>query len=55
MAEKFLETFDLTVGYRGKPLIKDINISASLGEIVTMIGPKGAGKSTILKLSLIHI
>ena len=49
MAEIFLETFDLTVGYRGNPLIKDINISVALGEIVTMIGPNGAGKSTILK------
>ena len=55
MADKFLETFDLTVGYRGKPLIKDINISVSLGEIVTMIGPNGAGKSTILKSVTKHL
>lgn len=55
MTDKFLETFDLTVGYRGKPLIKDINISVSLGEIVTMIGPNGAGKSTILKSITKHL
>lgn len=55
MAEIFLETFDLTVGYRGNPLIKDINISVSLGEIVTMIGPNGAGKSTILKSITKHL
>lgn len=55
MAEIFLETFDLTVGYRGNPLIKDINISVALGEIVTMIGPNGAGKSTILKSITKHL
>lgn len=39
----------LTVGYNGKPVIKDINIDIQKGEIVTLIGPNGAGKSTILK------
>ncbi len=39
----------LSVGYNGKPLIRDINIDIRKGEIVTLIGPNGAGKSTILK------
>lgn len=39
----------LTVGYNGKPLIRDIEIELEQGKILTLIGPNGAGKSTILK------
>lgn len=45
----FVETKDLTVGYRGVPLIRDIALSVQRGEILTLIGPNGSGKSTILK------
>lgn len=43
------QTNALTVGYNGKPLIRDITISLEQGSILTLIGPNGAGKSTILK------
>ena len=49
MEEYFIQTEQLTVGYDGKPLIKDIEIRLKKGEILTLIGPNGAGKSTILK------
>ena len=49
MANFYFQTSQLTVGYDGKPLIRDITIGISRGEIVTLIGPNGAGKSTILK------
>ena len=39
----------LTVGYQGKPLIRDISFDLPAGSILTLIGPNGAGKSTILK------
>lgn len=39
----------LTVGYDGRPLIRDITLSLERGKILTLIGPNGAGKSTILK------
>ena len=39
----------LTVGYRGKPLIRDIAFQLPKGKILALIGPNGAGKSTILK------
>ena len=41
----FVETKDLTVGYRGVPLIRDIALSVQRGEILTLIGPNGSGKS----------
>ena len=45
----FFYTEQLTVGYGGKPLIRNIRMQASRGEILVLIGPNGAGKSTILK------
>ena len=44
-----IKTQGLSVGYRGKALIRELNIGIPKGEIVTLIGPNGAGKSTILK------
>ena len=45
----FFETKNLTVGYQGKPLIRDICLALEKGKVLTLIGPNGAGKSTILK------
>ena len=45
----YLHLDGLSVGYNGKPVIRDIEIGIRRGEIVTLIGPNGAGKSTILK------
>lgn len=49
MADYFFSTRRMTVGYDGRPLIRDVDIGVERGEIVTLIGPNGAGKSTILK------
>lgn len=48
-ADLCLSAEQLTVGYDGVPLIRDVNIEVAPGRIVTLIGPNGAGKSTILK------
>ena len=45
----FLSTENLTVGYDGQPLIREVCLSVQRGRIVTLIGPNGSGKSTILK------
>ena len=45
----YIRTEHMDVGYDGTPLIRDIEIGVSRGEILTLIGPNGSGKSTILK------
>lgn len=40
---------NMAVGYTGKTVVNDINLSVRSGEIITLIGPNGSGKSTILK------
>ena len=47
MAEDYIWTENMTVGYGKTPLIRQIGIHVRAGEIVTLIGPNGAGKSTI--------
>ena len=44
MKDYYIKTKDLSVGYQGKVLIRDINLDIKKGEIVTLIGPNGAGK-----------
>ena len=50
-----LRTDALSVGYNGIPLIRDITLSLARGEILTLIGPNGSGKTTILKSITRHL
>lgn len=54
--EKFaapkLHIEDAYKSYDGKVVLDDIDLSVSVGELVTVIGPSGCGKSTLLKLIL---
>ena len=50
-----LNTEALTVGYNGVPLIRDISLTLKKGEILTLIGPNGGGKTTILKTLTRHL
>jgi len=45
----YIRMDDLSVGYNGKAIIRDICIDIQKGDIISLIGPNGAGKSTILK------
>ena len=46
MADYYFQMKDLSVGYNGNSLIRDINIGINKGEIVTLIGPNGSGKNS---------
>ena len=47
--KNFLEIKDLKVSYGGIEAVKGISLTVPKGEIVTLIGANGAGKSTTLK------
>ena len=40
---------DITAGYGGADIIKNVNLYVNEGEIVVIVGPNGAGKSTVMK------
>lgn len=40
---------NLTVGYAGQAMIKDLNFQLTRGDRVALVGPNGIGKSTVLK------
>jgi iron complex transport system ATP-binding protein len=49
-----LEMRNVTLGYDHHPVLQDITLKASPGEMVGLIGPNGCGKSTIIK-ALSHV
>lgn len=42
-----LRVTDLTVGYRHKPVLTGVNLSLHRGEVLGLVGPSGAGKTTL--------
>ena len=49
-----LEMQGVTLGYNRHPVLEDISLRASPGELVGLIGPNGSGKSTVIK-ALSHV
>jgi ATP-binding cassette subfamily B protein len=47
-----VEYDDVTFGYGDEPVVEDIEFTVGSGETVALVGPTGAGKSTVLKLLL---
>lgn len=47
--KQLLKVSNLFVNYGGIQAVRDVNFEVNAGEIVTLIGANGAGKSTILK------
>jgi zinc transport system ATP-binding protein len=43
---------DLWFSYDGHPVLEDVNVSIPAGDFVSVVGPNGGGKTTLLKLIL---
>ncbi|GAK06878.1 ABC transporter ATP-binding protein [Geomicrobium sp. JCM 19038] len=44
-----IEAKELSIGYEKRKIVEALNLKIPKGQITTMIGPNGCGKSTILK------
>jgi manganese/zinc/iron transport system ATP- binding protein len=47
-----IDVTDLTVAYREKPVLWDIDLAVPSGVLLAIVGPNGAGKSTLIKAML---
>jgi manganese/zinc/iron transport system ATP- binding protein len=52
MIRPAIEIHDLTVAYREKPVLWDIDAVIPVGSLCAIVGPNGAGKSTLLSAIL---
>ena len=50
MSSVLLSAEDLTAGYDGAPVIRDIGLTVGSGEVVALLGANGAGKTTTLRV-----
>ncbi len=61
MSNTILEIKNLKKSYGQNQVLKDISVTVEKGEVISIIGSSGSGKSTflrsinLLELSLIHI
>jgi len=51
-AESPLSIHAMTVAYRRRPVLWDVDYDAPAGALVAIVGPNGAGKSTLIKACL---
>lgn len=47
-----VEVQDLTVAYRDKPVLWDVDLQVPSGVLTAIVGPNGAGKTTLIKAIL---
>jgi len=48
LTDTAIEIHDLTMAYREKPVLWDIDVEIPRGSLCAVVGPNGAGKSTLL-------
>ena len=49
MDEKAIEVTDLTIAYKDKPVLWDVDMDVPAGTLMAIVGPNGAGKTTLIK------
>lgn len=47
-----IEVTDLTVAYRDRPVLWDVDLTVPPGVLMAIVGPNGAGKTTLIKAIL---
>ena len=47
-----IDSRDMTVAYREKPVLWDVDLQVPPGVLLAIVGPNGAGKTTLIKASL---
>ena len=45
-----LQVDQISGGYQGAPVVKNVSFSVARGEMLGILGPNGSGKSTLLKV-----
>jgi iron complex transport system ATP-binding protein len=50
MTTPLLQVEDVSFSYSRKPVLTGLNLAIHQGEIVTLLGPNGCGKSTLIKM-----
>jgi len=46
---------DLQVGYQGKAVLEDVNLNFEQGQFISLLGPNGTGKTTLLRTLSRHL
>ncbi|SCG78188.1 metal ABC transporter ATP-binding protein [Micromonospora humi] len=52
MTSPVLEIAHATVGYDGRPVLRDVSLTLTAGEVVAVLGANGSGKSTLVRAAL---
>lgn len=47
-----LSAENVTIGFSGRPVLRDVSLTFRRGEIVSLLGPNGSGKTTLLRTLL---
>ena len=50
-----IEIKNISKTFKNNKVLDGIDLTINQGDVVAIIGPSGTGKSTFLRLSLIHI
>ncbi|MFA5403768.1 MAG: ATP-binding cassette domain-containing protein [Ignavibacteria bacterium] len=50
--EEIIRFENVSIGFNGREILKDISFSVKKGDTLVILGPSGAGKSSILKVML---